>query len=96
MGVSWLGVVLRLILLLVVVPTMIVVWVATSILSGFLGGGRGGRGGGMYGFGGPSLFESWLDPTRHLTGTIPGLGGSPMGGLFDMLMRTLDSTRRPW
>ena len=88
MGVSWLGVVLRLILLLVVVPTVIVVWVATSILSGLLGGGRGGRG--------ASLFESWLDPTRHLTGTIPGLGGSPMGGLFDMLMRTLDSTRRPW
>lgn len=98
MAVSWIGLVLRLIVLLVGVPTVMVIYFAAAILGGLLRGGGGlmggdgGHRGGTFG-----LLEPWLDPTRQLTG---GFGGSCGGGLsdqlFGLLMRNLGGGGRPW
>ena len=98
MGVSWIGLVLRLIVLLVVGPAVMVIYFAAAVVGGLLRGGGGPMGGGRVHRGGAfGLFEPWLDPTRQLTG---GLGRSCGGGLsdqlFGLLMRSLDGGGRPW
>jgi len=90
MGGAWLGVVLKVVMLLIVVPTMMVVSIVGTLLGSVLGGARPYRST-SFGF-----LEDMLDPTRHLTGLTPGVSGTFTGQLFDMLMRNLNGGGRSW
>jgi len=90
MGGTWPGVVLKLIMLVIVVPTMIVVSIVATLLGSVLGAGRPYRSSSL------GFLEDMLDPTRHLTGLTPGVSGTVSGQLFDMLMRSLNGGGRSW